>query len=47
MLYNEDLTQIIIAAAMEVHRHLGPGLLESAYEECMCRELTACCPKPK
>jgi GxxExxY protein len=40
MLHNEDLTQIIIAAAMEVHRHLGPGLLESVYEECMCRELT-------
>jgi len=39
MLHNEDVTQIIIAAAMEVHRHLGPGLLESAYEECMCREL--------
>ncbi len=38
-MYDEDITQIIIAAAMEVHRHLGPGLLESAYEECMCREL--------
>ncbi|HSF25185.1 MAG TPA: GxxExxY protein [Blastocatellia bacterium] len=25
---------------MEVHRALGPGLLESAYEECLCRELT-------
>lgn len=24
---------------MEVHRHLGPGLLESAYEKCLCREL--------
>jgi len=39
MLHDEDVTQIIIAAAMEVHRHLGPGLLESAYEECVCREL--------
>jgi GxxExxY protein len=39
MLHDEDLTQIIISAAIEVHRHLGPGLLESAYEECMCREL--------
>ncbi len=39
MLHDEDVTQIIITAAMEVHRHLGPGLLESAYEECMCREL--------
>jgi GxxExxY protein len=26
---------------MEVHRHLGPGLLESAYEECLCHELNA------
>jgi GxxExxY protein len=25
--------------AIEVHRHLGPGLLESAYEECLCHEL--------
>jgi len=29
----------IIAAALEVHRALGPGLLESAYEECLCHEL--------
>ncbi len=29
----------IIAAAIEVHRSLGPGLLESAYEECLCHEL--------
>lgn len=34
-----DLTGRIIQAAMEVHRHLGPGLLESAYEKCLCREL--------
>jgi GxxExxY protein len=33
------LTGRIISAAIEVHRHLGPGLLESAYEECLCREL--------
>lgn len=32
-------TEEIIAAAIEVHRHLGPGLLESAYEACLCREL--------
>ena len=37
--YNEELTDRIIAAAIEVHRHLGPGLLESAYEECFCHEL--------
>ncbi len=30
----------IIGAAIEVHRHLGPGLLESAYETCLCRELS-------
>ena len=29
----------IISAAIEVHKSLGPGLLESAYEECLCREL--------
>jgi len=34
------LTQETIGAAIEVHRALGPGLLESAYEECLCRELT-------
>jgi GxxExxY protein len=32
-------TSPIIGAAIEVHRHLGPGLLESAYEECLCHEL--------
>jgi GxxExxY protein len=35
----EDLTEQIIGAAIEVHRELGPGLLESIYEECMCQEL--------
>jgi GxxExxY protein len=39
MLDNE-ITQQIIGAAIEVHRQLGPGLLESAYEECLCHELT-------
>lgn len=34
-----DLTEQIIGAAIEVHRSLGPGLLESAYEECLSREL--------
>ena len=35
-----DITHGIIAAAIEVHRHLGPGLLESAYQECVCYELS-------
>ena len=39
-LLHEDLTEKIIGAAIEVHRALGPGLLESAYEECLCRELS-------
>ncbi|GIK40140.1 MAG: hypothetical protein BroJett011_39730 [Chloroflexota bacterium] len=33
------LTEKIIGAAIEVHRHLGPGLLESAYETCLVYEL--------
>jgi GxxExxY protein len=33
------LTGEIISAAIEVHKALGPGLLESTYEECLCREL--------
>ena len=35
-----EITERIIGAAIEVHRALGPGLLESAYEECLCRDLT-------
>lgn len=35
----DPLTQDVIALAIEVHRELGPGLLESAYEECLCFEL--------
>ena len=38
-LLHEDLTEQIIGSAIEVHRGLGPGLLESAYEECLCHEL--------
>lgn len=40
MLHDESLTKEIIGAAIEVHRELGPGLLESAYEECLCFELS-------
>ena len=36
---NDFLTQKIIGCAVEVHRGLGPGLLESAYAECLCFEL--------
>ena len=36
---NDDLTGKIIGAAIEVHRCLGPGLLESAYESCLEYEL--------
>jgi GxxExxY protein len=35
----DPLTEQIIGAAIEVHRSLGPGLLETAYEECLCWEL--------
>lgn len=37
--YHSELTQKIIGAAIEIHRELGPGLLESIYESCMGHEL--------
>jgi len=36
---SNELSKQIIGVAIEVHRLMGPGLLESAYEECLCREL--------
>lgn len=36
---NVDITDAIIGSAIEVHRNVGPGLLESAYESCLCHEL--------
>jgi len=38
--YIDELTYKIIGCAIEVHRHLGPGLIESVYERCFIRELT-------
>jgi len=37
--YLNDLTYKVIGCAIEVHKHLGPGLLESVYEKCFLREL--------
>jgi GxxExxY protein len=39
MLLAEQLTEQVIGLAIEVHRHTGPGLLESVYEQCLCVEL--------
>ena len=39
MLLEENITNAIIGSAVEVHSTLGPGLLDSAYEECLCHEL--------
>lgn len=39
MLLAEQLTDRVIGLAIEAHRHTGPGLLESVYEQCLCREL--------
>jgi GxxExxY protein len=35
-----EITERVIGCAIEVHRALGPGLLESAYEQCLCHELS-------
>jgi len=40
MLIRKESTEVILGAAIEVHKALGPGLLESAYEECLCHELS-------
>lgn len=41
MTSRDPLTDQVIGLAIDVHRGLGPGLLESAYEECLCYELQA------
>ena len=41
LVHGTSITEQIIGMAIEVHPQLGPGLLESAYEECLCFELTA------
>jgi GxxExxY protein len=38
---DDELTERIIGAAIEVHRHLGPGLMERSYERALCLELSA------
>ena len=38
--YLDELTYKIIGCAIEVHKHLGPGLLESVYEKCFIHELS-------
>ncbi|MDA0660557.1 MAG: GxxExxY protein [Planctomycetota bacterium] len=36
----DEISNRVIGCAIEVHRHLGPGLLESAYEQCLAHELS-------
>jgi GxxExxY protein len=40
MLLHGKITDAILAGVVEVHKLLGPGLLESVYEECLCHELS-------
>ena len=42
-----NLTGIIIGKAIEVHRHLGPGLLESSYKDCLFYEVKIACLEVK
>ncbi len=39
VMHDEPLTDAILGSAIEVHRHLGPGLLESAYLRCLAHDL--------
>jgi len=39
LLYNHELSGKVIGCAIEVHRTLGPGLLESTYQQCLAREM--------
>ena len=39
-MHENEISEKIIGAAIEVHRILGPGLLESVYEESLCHELS-------
>jgi GxxExxY protein len=36
----KEITEQVIGACIEIHKQIGPGLLESAYEECLCYELS-------
>jgi GxxExxY protein len=38
--YLDDLTYKVLGVAIEVHKYLGPGLLESVYHKCLCKEFT-------
>ena len=42
MIAENEITNLVIGCAIKVHKVLGPGLLESAYEACLAHELRAC-----